>query len=520
MISPDNNGLYHPASEQDVIDLINHAAQNNLQVRVRGAAQSITASVYTDGYAPGVPGNNINMELDQIRSVNFDTANMQVTVGGGCNLGWDPFDPSQTSKQDNTNNLLYQLNQKGWALQNIPDAVHQTVAGFISTGSQGGSMMHSFDDCVVAIRLVDGTGTVKTFTKSSDLSDSFYAVGVSMGLLGVITSVTFQCVPSFNIIGIQNTTPVNNSPYDFFGNGSNGRPSLQSYLSNTEFTRMLWWPYRTVQRVITWQAHTMQASDYNNQTGTPSDFHPKPYKPVFPKIFGSALPAQSTAASGYKLIGTYPKWLNDIFGNSKDKDIIEAAVNALSPFLYPKLLDMFFACDSDKNPPQKFWDNWSGSLPMDTVEFSNNLFNMCYTEVWVNMNDAGKLVNTFQNYYQSEGFKATWVYCVEILAAKKSNFWMSPGYMQDSVRISIMWWLDNTEQPMTYYQQFWDLLKQNNIPFRLHWGKYLPPAGSNEGASYLASQYPKWNDFMNLRKQMDPKNIFLTAYWKTQLGIS
>ena len=96
---------------------------------------------------------------------------------------------------------------------------------------------------------------------------------------------------------------------------------------------------------------------------------------------------------------------------------------------------------------------------------------------------------------------------------------MSPGYGQNSIRISIMWWLDNTEQPMTYYQQFWDLLKQNNIPFRLHWGKYLPPATSNEGAAYLQSQYPKWNDFMNLRKQMDPNNIFLNSYWKSQLGI-
>jgi len=96
---------------------------------------------------------------------------------------------------------------------------------------------------------------------------------------------------------------------------------------------------------------------------------------------------------------------------------------------------------------------------------------------------------------------------------------MSPGYGRNSIRISIMWWNANTQKPMDYYQQFWDLLQQKNIPFRLHWGKYLAPANSNEGTAYLQKQYPKWNDFMNLRKQMDPDNIFLNTYWKTQLGI-
>jgi hypothetical protein len=463
-------------------------------------------------------GKNINMQLDQMRSVVFDDANMQVTVGAGCNLGFDPYDPSGTSNFDNS--LFNKLNLHGWAIANVADALHQTVAGFISTGSTGGSMLNSFDECIVSITIIDGTGKISTFSKSDVPNDNFYAAGVSMGLLGTITSVTLQCIPAFNIIGNQATTPVNDCAYDFLGNGSNGKPSLQNFLSTTEYARMLWWPYRTVQRMITWQAHTMQPSDYNSQTGTQQSFKSQPYKPVFPKIMGSTMPAEAVAAEGYKLIGTWPKWLYDILGNSTEEPLVESGVNTVFPYLYPLLLNMFFPLDSDKKPAQQFWDNWLGSLPMDTVEFSNNLFNMCYTEVWVNMSDAQNLVNTFQNYYQADGYAATWVYCVEMLAAKQSNFWMSPAYGQNCIRISIMWWIDNTEQPMDYYQQFWDLLKQNNIPFRLHWGKYLPPPSSNEGVAYLQAQYPKWNDFMELRNQMDPNNIFLNSYWKAQLGIS
>jgi D-arabinono-1,4-lactone oxidase/FAD binding domain len=524
MISPDANALYHPSSEQDIIDLIQYASQNDLQVRVRGAAQSIAAAVVAD--ASGGAISNINMELDQIRQVTFDDANMQVTVGAGCNLGWDPFDPSGTSRPDtmaNNNvpdNLLFQLNQKGWSIQNVPDAIHQTVAGFISTGSSGGTMMHSFDECIVSIRLIDGTGTAQTFTKSVDPNNNFYAVACSMGLLGVITSVTLQCTSAFNIIGQEMVSDYNDAEFDFLGPGNNEKPSLQTYLSTTEFSRTLWWPYPSLKRVIAWKARTIQSSDYNQQTGIPPNFTPKPYKPLFPLVFGSTLPSEMVAGTGYRLIATYPQWLYDIFGNSSDYNMIKSVLDLICPYLYPLMINMYFPLTSASNPIKQFWDYWNSSLPMDTVEFSNNLFNLVYTEFWVPASQAQTVVNTMETYYQSQGFSNVSYYTVELLAAKSSNFWMSPAYMQDSVRFNIMRFDVGGQQDLSYFQIFWDLFKSKNISFRLHWGKFLPPPNSNENPSFISSQYPKWNDFLNFRKQMDPKNIFLNTYWKSQLGIS
>jgi hypothetical protein len=43
------------------------------------------------------------------------------------------------------------------------------------------------DAAVVAIELVDGTGKRHKFTRSDDDDNEFFAAGVSMGLLGVIT---------------------------------------------------------------------------------------------------------------------------------------------------------------------------------------------------------------------------------------------------------------------------------------------------------------------------------------------
>lgn len=511
MITPDQNGVYHPKNEDEIVGLIQSANKSKLQVRVRGAAQSVAGAIFADD------GPNINMELDQLSAVTFDDAAMQVTVGAGCNLGFNPYDPAQVSTIKGS--LFYKLNQKGWAIPNVSDAIHQTVAGFMATGSAAGSMMHSFDEHIESFNIIDGLGNKFTYSKTDTPNNNFYAAGVSMGLLGIITSVTLQCIPAFNIIGSETTSKLSDGNLDFLGNSNNGKPTLVEFLSNAEFARILWWPYRTVQRIITWEAKTMVATDYNQQTGSATNFNPKPYQPIFPKVANTALPSEILAAEGYNLIGTWPSWLEDLMGISEEEAKTREIIQIIFPYAYPLLLDMFFPCNSDKKPPQQFWDNWLNSLNMDREEFSTNLFNLCYTEIWVDIADAEKVVNYFQDYYQAESYAATWVYCVEVLAGKSSEFWMSPGYGRNSARINIMWWLSNKQKPMDYFQQFWDLLKDKNVPFCLHWGKYLAPPSSKEGASYIINQYPKWEEFKQLREKMDPNNIFLTTYWKNQLGL-
>lgn len=518
MISPDKNGLYHPSKEVDIIELIKHARSNRLQVRVRGASQSIDQAVFTDKYPKG---NGINIQLDKFRTIEFDDATMQVTAGAGCNLKVDPFDPTSIDGSG----LYQQLTKKGWAIANVPDAAHQTVAGFMSTGSAGGSTMHSFDECLVSLTLIDGTGAIRVFKRSANKFDPFYGAGTSMGLLGVIISVTLQCIKNFNIIGKYTSHNADACEFDFGGVGNKKKPSLQKFFSEKEFARLLWWPFPTVHRILTWQARTMKPGDYNSKTGTPKKFKPQPYQPTFPAVSVSktttTLPARLMAAVGFRMLGMWPDWLKKLIPDNRSEQEVQQIMETDFPFLYPKMLDLFFPLSERRtHPVQIFWDKWSGSLEVDEQEFSDKLFNMVYTEIWVDIKHTQKLIKTLQSHYKVGGLKATWFYCVEILGAKKSEFWMSPGYGRNSIRVSIMWWTTNAKPAMEYYQQFWDLLKRKGIPFRLHWGKYLPPPTSAENPKYLLAQYPKWENFNSLRKQMDPDDIFLTSYWKAQLGIS
>ena len=549
MIQPDANGLYHPLNEEDIISLIQYAITNKLQVRVRGAAESVPGSVFTDGYNPTANSpstRNINIMLDQMRTVTFTDNSSLVTVQAGCNLGYDPFDPTGVSKPGN--GLFDQLQAHELAIPNVSDEIHQTVAGYISTASSGGSIAHSFLDAIMSIRIIDGTGKVQVFNRPNpdNPGDPFYAAAVSLGLLGIIVELTLQCIPSFNVIGQQAITPDTEAAFDVFGPGSASKPSLQTYFTSTEFTRLIWWPFPTVKRLFTWQARTMQTGDYNSQTGPPTDFHPKPYQDSFYPSFlpegWSGVPKEIIETSTelvvsmlYSAIGNWPNDLYDLLGNEiiiNGKTIqtsdLQITIQLAWPVILPHLLNVFAPCDGN-NAPQQFWDVWMNGLANDTNEYSNNLLPAYRTEFWVSVAHAQQVMNMLENYYANEFFKvsnsqnnnfANSCYVVEILGAKSSPFWLSPSYDQDSIRINFYSLKQTNDDVMVYFQQFWDLFYKNKINFRLHWGYYLPNSANGEGSGYLQSQYPMWNQFNELRKTMDPNNIFLNDYWKNHLNIS
>jgi FAD/FMN-containing dehydrogenase len=213
MIDRQVGGLYHPASESEVTDLVCMARARGAKLRVRGAAHSTAAAILT-----GNMEHDINVLLDRMTRVWFDDATQQVTVEAGCTL----------------TALFQQLDQRGWALPSTAGITHQTVAGFLSTGSSGGSALHSIGRQVVAIRLVGGHGVVHELRRDADPDNPFFAAGVSLGLLGIITAVTFQCVDRFTIIGAETTPSYGDCEVDLFGSGTSDKPDLEQFFRTRE----------------------------------------------------------------------------------------------------------------------------------------------------------------------------------------------------------------------------------------------------------------------------------------------
>ena len=89
--------------------------------------------------------------------------------------------------------------------------------------------------------------------------------------------------------------------------------------------------------------------------------------------------------------------------------------------------------------------------------------------------------------------------------------------MDGTARVDVFWFKTRRGNPATdFYPQYWKLLEQ--FDFRFHWGKYPPPRLLH-GCRVSQEAVPKWDDFLTLRKKMDPHDIFLTSYWATHLVI-
>lgn len=129
------------------------------------------------------PTTPVLINLKNLRDIHITpataSAKAQVTVGGGCNLGRDPRGPDSTLQ----NSLLHTINAAGYALPDLGSITHQIVAGFLSTGSAGGSLVDCLHDHVIALRFINGLGEIVEYTKASN-NPEFFAAGVSMGLFG------------------------------------------------------------------------------------------------------------------------------------------------------------------------------------------------------------------------------------------------------------------------------------------------------------------------------------------------
>lgn len=497
-----------PANESDVIQLCNEAQQNNEVICLRGSAHSfpLIKTLETSTNA-GRPYKFIM--LSKMRDVFIDTASKTVRVEAGCNLGKDPYDPSGISTERNS--LLFQLDQQGLALTDLGGIIHQSVGGFMATGSSGGSTQFSFDESILSvevIQFVNGKAQKVTYNKpnNGNLDDPFYAIGVHLGVLGVVTAVTVQCVDKFYIEGNEKISKETECEANLFGEpgdgSNNNRKSYEQFLKDTPYTRMLWWPQEKVEKVVLWQAKPIPSEP----NGGVKPYHEVPY------IMGSPVPATAGADLLFTGISTWPLWFDNYFGEDKlfSKAIKTLINGAFYPLIFPKVIDAFVS----EGPRQEFSDvAWKG-LPMDN-QMNDKLFPVWFTELWIPIDKTMAVMKALRAFYD-KGPDNTMAFCTEIYAAKGSDFWMSPSYQTDVVRIDVFWFGNHRGSPVEYYQKFWDLLEPFN--FRPHWGKYLPASDSKQGITYLKSRYSKWDDWMSFRKSVDPNDVFLNDYWKDHLG--
>lgn len=275
------DGCYHPATEGELCALVRHASTAGRQLRVMGSSHSVWRAIVTDGFdGPQTPANEVLVVLDRYTKAfapKDDPANpgqKLVEAQAGCHVGLSPtrpvqarivpkpaqsdvLQPSPWHEGDWEKSLTYQLHhQYGLALPDLGGISHQTLAGFISTGSAGGTVKWSVHEAIAGLRVIDAKGDVHALTPDGSDPDWFRAAGIAMGLCGVISTVTFRVVPTFDLVGQETISATSQSPdFDFYGNRpDSGLPSLEQFLVDTDYVRLMWWPQANFDRLVTWQA--------------------------------------------------------------------------------------------------------------------------------------------------------------------------------------------------------------------------------------------------------------------------
>jgi L-gulono-1,4-lactone dehydrogenase len=176
--------IRRPATEAELVDLVKQAAANGQRVKAVGAGHSFTSIACTDGVLVDLGGYR--------RVLGHDVAGQRVTVEAGIPL----------------HHLSDELDARRLALENMGDIDRQTIAGATQTATHGtGLRFRNLSSQIVALRLITGDGSVLDCSPTEN-PDVFDAARVGLGALGLVSTVTLQCVPAFRLHAIEEPVPV------------------------------------------------------------------------------------------------------------------------------------------------------------------------------------------------------------------------------------------------------------------------------------------------------------------------
>lgn len=200
-----------PTTEEEIVDVIRTARS----VRVFGSGHSFNDGVVSD---------DVLVSLDDYRGlVSHDPVRLQVTVRGGTRI----------------RDVVQLLAQEGLAFAALPSHDAQSIGGIVSTDVHGTGRDWGFvSESVVGLTVVDAHGEVHHCQPADDL---FRAAVGGVGAVGIITEVTLQAVPRFNVEQRVELTDV-----------AYVKTHLDALLAENEHLSLYFYPFSDTCQINTW----------------------------------------------------------------------------------------------------------------------------------------------------------------------------------------------------------------------------------------------------------------------------
>ncbi|MGA7933786.1 MAG: D-arabinono-1,4-lactone oxidase [Kovacikia sp.] len=418
--------VVHPTTEEEIVQAVKVAAQQKLTVRAIGALHSLAPIPATEG---------VCLVLDQYRNL-VKIAGSCVTVQSGMKL-WE---------------LNQVLAQYGLALPVLGTIVQQTVAGAISTGTHGGSVHHqSLSGYVQSLRLVRADGSVLELDRAHPL---FNAVVISMGLLGIVSTVTFQCVPAFSLQSQVCALPMEQFLQRF-----------DAIQQTNQYVDMRYSPITDTVQLVLINPSTQPILENGGWQQTVKSKQEWKRTDFINKV-------------AQRLFNTHRfNWLQRWGFEQYDKTVYA------SPYGRSDFVLTHFDATSDE------------LISNGTLDDLEPVADM---ELAISYAQAPAALACLRDYFHRTRRYPSMHIHLRCTAA--DEFWLSPAYGQ------AICWLEFWEYPCTgqFFQEMVELLKPFSV--RGHWGKQIPVE-----PAYITGQYERWSSFLDLRQTWDPDRRFSNA---------
>ena len=404
-----------PNSREQIVDIVRNVSSKGQKLRVLGSGHSLL---------PIAVGEDVTLSMHNFRGlVSIDLRAKQVTVKAGTTL----------------EELYAILDEHGLAMGVSSTIAWQTVAGAIMTATHGdGNQYGNLATLVVSLELVTARGEVMTFHKGDHLFD---AVTVSLGLLGVITQITFQAEDAFSVKQVTTVKTLDECI-----------DQLDNIMRSHDYSR-LWID------LISSSCLVVSAD----------------------KVKDTPQPAKDYTWLNFKThIFEVMQWVMSFFPSM--------AYQIMPSFLGTRL---FF-------------------VPEFRVEKSYEIFLVPYyvspqthQEVSLRIEDCQKGLQALREFVIQNRIGVNSF--IEVRNVKSDDFWLSPNYQRNSCYIAQILYRPNTEIFKQYFFGYFDFISE--LQPRPHWGKHY-----NLSSSHLAVIYPKFKEFVQVKKRLDPSGIFTNAF--------
>jgi FAD-dependent oxidoreductase len=406
-------------------------------------------------------GNNeIQITLEKMNQVvNFDSENKTVTVQGGMRF----------------NKLNDFLRDKDLAINMVTELGIFTIGGMLGSGTHGSTFTKKSNmiaDYITEMKIVDGLGELRILT-----GEELNAARVNLGVLGVVVEATIQLEPAFKV----------KADVKGYWKDDNLEEVILDIARNNYSANVAWFPGlgRYTTTLYNEVPLTTKGNAYNAQADV-SDFE----EYFFGLLFNALHETTSSTLQCFAASVRYGARDSSYFRN------LDNGFKSWKPVGYSDRMQ-YFEC---KDPEKCVWDKLPIALQEVAIPFEE-------LPNWIS--DVRKILES----HPKTCFPLNGIY-FRFGKASDSYLGMSAG--RDTAFAGIEYTLrqEGNAVPKNYFVNLEiEQMSLRKYGARPHWGK-------NSIAIFedMPSRFPKWNDFMAFKAEVDPHNLFTNPFWERVSG--